>query len=199
MSSRKMRIIGRALFAAVLLCPAAVAWACSPAPGQTLIVSPDSAPQRSIVNITGSEISPSAVIHWNAVNGPVVGEAATDPAGHFSAQVTVPQVEPGIYTLVVVHPSGEPARLPLEVIPSGDSTAASSTPSGHNGSAISQDLASAWSEARPYTSEEAAPSGSSYSSKGAMGLGAALALVGTAASISAGAALVLRRRRMPIS
>lgn len=113
------RIVGG--LAATLLGVAALAsaaWACSVQP-MVLGISPVRAAPGEQVRLEGSGVATAAPleVHWNSASGPVIGEASADAGRRFDVAVTVPQAEPGIYTLVLVSQvDGSVGRAALEVI-----------------------------------------------------------------------------------
>jgi len=141
---------------------------------------PQQAPQGSEVTLQGQVVGVQPVmdIRWNGLSGPKVGEARV-MAGSFSASISVPDVSPGVYTLVGVSGDRAVVRAPFEV--TGQDLAVSTVePSAWAGSSV-----------RPQPA--LAPSGSS-------GLlpGAALLSVGLVALFTSVTVVSVRRRRATV-
>src|SRR5260370_6913401 len=84
------------------------AWACTNL--ATLNLSNAAGQPGQSITVTGSSFKAVAsgpgapvVLHWNAVAGPVLATVAPDATGNISAQVVIPQAEPGYYVLVATH------------------------------------------------------------------------------------------------
>jgi len=95
------------LIAAVLLVPAAIAWACLPQ--ATLKVRPGSAHPGAKVKVSGTEWGSGRVrvkIRWNSTHGRVIGRAR---GASFSKRVRIPRVRRGTYIIVAT------ARFPDHV------------------------------------------------------------------------------------
>jgi hypothetical protein len=118
--------IGAAFAGVVLL--AANAWACVPV--ATLNLSTSSAKAGDAIGVTGNSYNGSkpAVVHFNAIDGPVLGSFVPN-GGRIDGSVTIPAgTAPGNYLLVVtqeftqgVQTWGVPARALISV--TGDSGA----------------------------------------------------------------------------
>lgn len=157
------------------------AWACTPQ-ARIVAASPAVGPPLSASSVRGEAVTPEAPveIRWNGVKGPVVGTALADKQGAFTAAVAVPDVAPGVYTLVAVAGTAGLTRTAFEVTaataPAVVSAAPSNVWSSGSGSGI-----------------EASDSGSS--SGAVMGVGLlAFGLVGVVGGF---AVVAGRRRRVP--
>ncbi len=100
-SSRRARhpvVLASFCLAALLLGGASFAWACGPQP--SIRLRPTSGPAGSHVNVSGASFRSGDVeIHWDSVNGPVLG-TAMGPS--FSETVRIPRTEEGVYYIVAV-------------------------------------------------------------------------------------------------
>ncbi|HSH58973.1 MAG TPA: hypothetical protein VK988_04895 [Acidimicrobiales bacterium] len=108
----------------LVLAMASVAWACT-IQARIVAVTPGSGTERSALTVRGEGLGQSSTgaplpveIRWNALDGPVVGTAVADPSGNFSAEVTVPEAAPGVYSLLVVAEGAGLGRTAFEVTPS---------------------------------------------------------------------------------
>ena len=111
---------------------ASFAYACTSL--ATLQVSQSSATAGTVVNGTGARFAPHGadapatepvVLHWNSRSGPVLWTGRPDALGSISFAFTVPDAEPGAYTLIATQnnatggaASGTPARVSFTVSPS---------------------------------------------------------------------------------
>jgi len=106
------------------------AWACTNL--ATLNLSNAAGQPGQSITVTGSSFKvvangPAApvVLHWNAVAGPVLATVVPDATGNISAQVVIPQAEPGYYVLVATQvvggtdAYGTPARAAFEIVAPG--------------------------------------------------------------------------------
>jgi len=84
---------------APLLVVASVAWACTPQ--ATIGVQPAAALSGSAVAVEGADFSSGGPveIRWNSASGPLLA-TATGP--EFSADIRIPDVPPGVYTVLAV-------------------------------------------------------------------------------------------------
>lgn len=120
-----------ALFAAVMLAAATVAWACVPQPRLITLQPRSSGPAGSPVTVAALGFDPGrAEIRWNAGDGELLG-TANGP--DFSVGVTVPQVAEGLYHVVVLarSPGGEignTSTVSFEVTGEGGAAAGASSP-----------------------------------------------------------------------
>ncbi len=125
----------------ILVATGAAAFACTNI--STLNISDSSGRPGTEVRITGSSFGNSSPtgrrtqtplpvrIHWNGVDGQVLGEAIPDAVGNISASIIIPDVTPGHYVIFGVqqdrdgyHMYGTPARVAFEVLtPDGRSVA----------------------------------------------------------------------------
>lgn len=97
---RKVTLAGGTLVALVLTV-ASTAWACTPQP-RSFSVAPDTATAKSIASVVGQGVPAGAPVevHWNSLEGNVIGTATADDRGRFSLPVTVPDGPPGAYSIV---------------------------------------------------------------------------------------------------
>ena len=102
----------------LVLSVASMAWACT---AQVNVIGPLSGAPGSEVTVKGggAPANGQVSILWNALEGPKLATAATDGAGDFSAAVTVPDVAPGVYFMVIAGEdlSQGVARMAFEVTP----------------------------------------------------------------------------------
>lgn len=172
---------------AVVLGASSLAWACS-AQARVLAANPPAGLARSPVTVRGEAVTPSQAveIRWNSVQGERVGSAVADASGNFSAQATVPDAAPGVYSLIVVAGDTGVGRMAFEVTPALDTQpVAALSPASHLNGARS-----AWDS--PARTQE--PS----SSPGGLGLGAGVGLlaVGLVVLFAGSTVAVTRRRRV---
>lgn len=167
------------------------AWACTKQ--ATLIgLTPQSATPFTEIIVKGKleTISSSVQIRWNSINGAdlaSVGAANSDASGNFAVPISVPDVAPGIYSVVVSGPEYGVARAAIEVV------AASTNVAPRRGlSPTSDDLWSGLSSGSSFAgSPPVAPEATAAS--GAV-MGVTLLAAGLAGITGAGA-MVLRSRR----
>ncbi|MBW3643194.1 MAG: hypothetical protein KY447_09800 [Actinobacteria bacterium] len=101
---------------AVLLGWASVALGCTAQPQVSYSLLPESAAPGSSVTVRGAAVNTKlpVEIRWNGVNGALLA-AATPVNGTLSVPVQVPDVPPGIYSLVLVTGDAGVARTSFEV------------------------------------------------------------------------------------
>lgn len=164
----------------VLLGWASVAFACSVSPQVTYSLAPESATPGETVTVDGSAVSSrsSVEIRWNGVKGKVLA-TATPTNGAFSVPVQVPEVPPGIYSLMLVTTDAGVGRTSIEV------AAPASSPS--------QRVAGA--QVWPTAAEAGAAARSTSPGPGAVGVG--LLAVGLAGMVGVSTLAVVLRRRVP--
>jgi len=87
------------------------AWACTNQP-QVFSVTPLGSVAGAEVTMRGEAVPAEASVElrWNGVAGPKVAEVTADRVGSFALAFTVPDVAPGVYSLIVV-PAGSNAGL----------------------------------------------------------------------------------------
>ena len=127
----------------VLLVPAAVAWACLPVASVTS--APGSAQAGQQVTVTGNEFygTNPVQIHFNGLNGPVLGQFTPNSNGAFVGAVTIPADAPvGPAVLVATEAAatatsptggssaGVPTRTVVNVVGPGGSSPIAVAPSG---------------------------------------------------------------------
>ena len=78
---------------------ASSAWACVPQPLLTLLPRASGAP-GSQVTVDAVAVGDRAEIRWNGIDGPRLADG-TGPS--FSTAVTIPEVPPGLYSIVVIE------------------------------------------------------------------------------------------------
>lgn len=127
-----------ALAALVLVGLAGVAWACTPHATLTP-VGIASGPSGSLVPMAGKATTQEAVeLRWDGVDGQLVGQVPVSEidGGEFATEITVPEVDPGVYSIVAVNGDRGVARAAFEVTAGSappepvDSEVALSTESG---------------------------------------------------------------------
>ncbi len=130
---------------------------------------------------TAEAAAPPVVLHWNALDGPVVAQAVPDSAGNVAASFAIPDSQPGTYVLVARQLDAEgkdrygtPARAAFQVLGAG-----------------TQPIAAPAVSSRPFST---AGSGSSSAVTLALGLGT-LGLVLFGAGFMA---VVRQTRRQPV-
>ena len=102
---------------AFVVAAAGVAWACTVQPS-ILSVGPMSSPPEAEVPVTGRGVAAGSVaIRWSSLQGQVLGVAAADARGDFSTHVAVPDVAPGVYSILAVAGDTGVARMAFEVTP----------------------------------------------------------------------------------
>lgn len=87
----------------MLLSAAAVAWACTAQ--LPMSVKPGAAAPGTPVTVSGESARGPVELRWNGVDGPLVGRAADGSA--FALGFKVPDVAPGVYTLVALARSSD--------------------------------------------------------------------------------------------
>jgi hypothetical protein len=113
-----------------MLFAAASAWACTNL--ATLNLSQGGGTVGQSINVTGSSFKYVAtgapypvVLHWNAATGPVLASVVPDATGNIYATITIPDAQPGYYTLVATQTVkgfdyyGTPARATIEIVQPG--------------------------------------------------------------------------------
>lgn len=145
---RKAALSGFGL-AVVSLALAAVAYACTNLATLNLNT-PTGAPGDS-VTVTGSSfnvaktgVSDAVLLHWNGADGPVLAQTVPDKAGNISANIAIPEGQPGYYVIVAtqrnaqgVDAYGTPARASFQIVGPGGQAAAQQ-PSTTPGSLVSE-------------------------------------------------------------
>lgn len=129
MRTRRL-FIGLGSLGVALVMGVGIAWACTNL--ATLNLSTASGQPGTAITITGSSFKavasgPAApvVLHWNAVAGPALASVVPDATGNISAQVVIPQAEPGYYVIVATQTIngtdayGTPARAAFEIVAPG--------------------------------------------------------------------------------
>lgn len=118
MFDRRRLLLG-VLPLAVVLGAVGAAWACTYTPRITT-VTPQAGPRGTEVVMEGQGVADTRLveIRWNALDGPVLTRSETDQ-GNFKAAIRVPDVPPGVYTLVAATDGGAVARGTLEVLAEG--------------------------------------------------------------------------------
>lgn len=135
--------VAAAVGTGALLIPAAAAWACLPV--ANLTAKPATAQAGQPVNVIGSEFygSNPVQIHFNALDGPVLGSFTPDGNGAFTGMVTIPANAPtGPAVLVATEAAatdtsptggsspGVPTRTVVQVVGAGGSAPLALTPTG---------------------------------------------------------------------
>ena len=126
-------LLGGSVVASVVFGVASLAWACTNF-ARVDAINPPADAARSEVTVRGvvGGANTPVELRWNALNGPVVGAANADASGQFSVKGTVPQAEPGIYSIIAVAGEAGVGRVAFEVTaPAGAPPAVS--PVGLNG------------------------------------------------------------------
>ena len=102
MTTRRM-VVAAVVGLAAVLGTLSTAWACTGQP-QVFSVSPVTAPVGAEVTMRGTGVTATTPVElrWNGVSGPVLAQATPDKEAAFAMTFTVPNVEPGVYSLVVV-------------------------------------------------------------------------------------------------
>lgn len=118
----------------------AASWACTSL--ATLNLSKASGAVGETITVTGSSfkvttpeaVAPPVQLHWNAADGPVVAQAATDSAGNFSTTFAIPQSDPGNFVVIARQLDeegkdhwGTPARAAFQVLGAGTAPVAAPT------------------------------------------------------------------------
>jgi len=103
---------------ALVLSVTSMAWACT---AQVNVMGPLSGAPGSEVTVKGgaAPANGQVFILWNALDGQRLATADTNGGGDFSATVTVPEVAPGVYFMVIAGEdrSEGVARMAFEVTP----------------------------------------------------------------------------------
>jgi hypothetical protein len=121
-------------------------------------------------------------IRWNSVTGQKIGGSVADGQGNFATTVSIPDVAPGVYSMVAQAGTEGLARTSFEV-----TAPAAAAPAPNSG-------AGSWLS-RPTSALDS--SGDSGSELGLVA-GAALLGVGLLGLFSAFTVVAVRRRRVPI-
>lgn len=112
-----------------LLLAVSSAWACTNL--ATLNLSQAAGTSGQPITLTGSSFkyaTPDAIpviVHWGSADGPVLATVNPDNLGNISAAITVPDAQPGYYTLVAVQTVkgfdyyGTPARAAFQLLSPG--------------------------------------------------------------------------------
>lgn len=106
-----------AVAALVLVGLAGAVWACTPHATITP-VGIASGPSGSVVAMAGKVNTQDSVeVRWGGVSGQLVGQvpAGDLDGGEFSTEITVPEVDPGVYSIVAVNGDRGVARAAFEV------------------------------------------------------------------------------------
>lgn len=178
---RTIKIALAATAAGGVLGATSLAFACSPQP-RVFSVAPQAIAAGDTTTVSGEAVQAGAPVEvrWNSLTGQALGQAVATN-GRFSVPVKIPEVAPGIYSLVFVvgdeatAASGGVARASIEV----------SAPAGAAKLSGAQS-ASPWS---------AVTTPASHSTSPGLPIGIALAAGGTVALFGGFAAATLRRRR----
>ena len=173
---------------------AGLAWACT---NQARIITVNSltGPPAMVLSLTGNRVPPMAPVEvrWNALDGARIASAVADQAGNFTAQITVPDVAPGIYTIISSAGEFAVARTAFEVT----APPAAKTPVQMVRPPASSDLWNGFTGSNATvgaTATPEAPSGRNASLAVGLGLlGASLA----GASFGAAFMISSRRRKLP--
>lgn len=184
MRASKFHLRGSIAFAGVVaaLSVASVAWACTYQP-RIVGVAPQAAQRSAVVTMSAQGVAAAQAVEvrWNGAEGLKLAEARSDAMGNFSVDVAIPDVAPGVYSLVAVTDGNGIARASFEV--TGDRLSTS--------------------DARPVAAATAAvfgpgiadvPVNASKTSAGFMA-GIALLVIGSAGLLTGSAVAVVRRRR----
>jgi hypothetical protein len=180
MKIRRLAVLGVGSTIAGVMLAAATAWACVPV--ATLNLSTTQVKAGQDITVTGASYNGTkpAVVHFNAVDGPVLGSFVPS-GGRIEGTVTIPAgTAPGNYLLVVtqeftqgVQTWGVPARALLSVV-------------GADGAPVRGAALGSTVEGRPSGLESSStPSGGALLLAGVGAAGVALFLAGIAA-VSAG-------------
>lgn len=109
---------------AVLMLGLGLAWACTPT--SSIVLLPETGPTASKITVSG-QVAPDAgsaapvEIRWNSVSGLLLGTVTADATRNFSAEVTVPDVAPGVYYVLAISGKAEAGRASYEVATSSAS------------------------------------------------------------------------------
>lgn len=96
-------LLGFGVVGAGLLVAASSAWACTNL--ATLNLSQPAATSGEQITVTGSSFKVATgdpipvMVHWGSATGPVLASVAPDPTGNISATLTIPDAQPGYYTM----------------------------------------------------------------------------------------------------
>lgn len=183
MRSSKFQFRGSLAVAGIVavLSVASVAWACTYQP-HLVGVTPQAAERSSVVTMSAQGVAAAqgVEIRWNGAKGLKLAETRSDAAGNFSVDVAIPDVAPGMYSLVAVAGDNGVARAAIEVTSDVPASLAAVHPT--TAPSIGPSLI------------EAAPAGSSRTSPGFMA-GMSLLALGSVALFSGAAVATVRRRR----
>lgn len=171
-----------AAIGAVLLGLVGVSWACT-AQARIVATSPSSAPAQATVSVRGEAVTPGAPIEirWDNVQGQKIGSSVADAQGNFTSAVTIPDVTPGIYSLVAKAGTEGLARTSFEVTSPVRSAAVA--PSGTG----------SWSGRPTAVLDSSSGSGSSLG----LAVGAGMLSLGLLGVFAAFALVALRRQKVP--
>ena len=174
---RRVGVVGLGAGVAAVVLAAAAAWACVPV--ATLNLSKSQAQAGQDIGVSGNSYNGTkpAVVHFNAIDGPVLGSFVPN-GGRIDGTITVPPgTAPGNYLIVVtqeftqgVQTWGVPARALLSVV-------------GPNGAPVVGASVGSTVEGRPVGLETtSSPSGGSLLLAAVGAAGVALFLAGLAAA-----------------
>lgn len=130
MRFRRLMLGGAVLGVGFLLAAASAAFACTNL--ATLNLSNAAGSGGQTITVTGSSFHVATsgpqvpvVLHWNSATGPVLATVTPDATGNISAQVTIPNAQPGYYVVIAsqqtngVDEYGTPARAAFEILAPG--------------------------------------------------------------------------------
>ncbi len=187
MSVRRVGAVVAAAGGALLACIGG-AWACSAQPS-ILAMGPPAGPAGSVLALKGQATAAGApvAIHWNGLQGPVVGRATADGAGNYLTNATLPNAIPGVYAIVAVSQDRPVARLAVEITPSPGSIEPS----------LAGRLASNAGSSRPGTGRVETSPAALTADRG-LAVGAGVLGLGLVAAASGAGVAALRRRRVAV-
>jgi hypothetical protein len=137
-------LLGFGVAGAGLLFAASSAWACTNL--ATLNLNQAAGTSGQSITVTGSSFKVATgdpipvVLHWNGATGPALASVAPDATGNISATITIPDAQPGFYTLVATQTVkgfdyyGTPARAAFQILAPGQHAAI--TPNGIQGGTV---------------------------------------------------------------
>lgn len=174
----------------VVLGAASLAWACTAQLG--FGIQPGGGLAGTPVTASGESAPGPVDLHWNGVDGPVVAKATVPESGTFVVGFTVPDVAPGVYTVVALSRGGDGTVLkseaPFQVSPNQAST-------GPSAQTVAADLWSGFASGdKVPASGPSNVTGSSATDASQLTLGVGL-LGGGLALLGAGFAAAEARRR----
>jgi len=117
LARRGAAAVGTAVIGTVLVL-AGLAWACTNFVRiDSLVAATNSMSSAPTAAVRGSGAAAGATVElrWNGVDGPIIGRAKADQAGAFSAQASIPDVSPGIYTVIANDGHNPVGRAAIEV------------------------------------------------------------------------------------